>query len=208
MTPASDPPDDVSSLGGRFGTPPPDGGLQLAAEAARALEGHMVEIPGFPTPGVTYIDVYRTFDRHPAVRGAVLRCLASRYAGWGLDAVAGIATGAISLGSCLAMLLDVPFHPIRKPGETVHDAFVVEFSMVYADRALTLARDIVVPGSKVVLVDDVLASGASAAAGLELLSRAGADVREVATLFEVVPRGGRATLGAVPVFSIHRCEAL
>src|SRR5262249_19833180 len=106
------------------------------------------------------------------------------------------------LGACLALTLGLPFHPIRKAGDTVHNAFSASVGMVYARRDLTLAADVVEPGSIVVLIDDTIATGGTITGALQLLGKAGATVKEVATLYETTSKGGRAAILPVPLFSI------
>jgi adenine phosphoribosyltransferase len=170
--------------------------------ASELLDAKKVIIPGFPRPEVRYIDFYRTFDRHPDVRTAAVRCLRKRYAGFAVDAIAGIGNGGFGLGSCLALVLNLPFHPIRKAGDTVYDALSTSIGMIYAKRDLTLAADVVVKSSNVVLVDDTIATGGTIKGSIELLHRAGATVVEVATLFETISKGGRRAISPVPLFSI------
>lgn len=176
--------------------------IEAKERAAALLDAHKVVIPDFPLPGVRYLDFYRTFDRNPAVRAAAIECLEARYAGMGVDAVAGIGGGGFGLGACLAQALGVPFHPIRKASDTVYDALTTSVGMVYADRELTLAADVIEKGEKVVLVDDTIASGGTSSGALDLLHRAGAEVIEVATLFETTSKGGRAAIAPIPLFTI------
>ena len=176
--------------------------IEATRIARELLDAKKVMIPDFPLPGTRYLDFYRTFDRHPEVRAAAVRCLKERYAGFAIDAIAGIGNGAFGLGSCLALILDLPFHPIRKAGDTVYDALSTSIGMVYAKRDLTIASDIVVKESNIVLVDDTIATGGTIKGGLELLHRAGAKVIEVATLFETISKSGRTEIAPMPLFSI------
>ncbi|MFF2132088.1 phosphoribosyltransferase family protein [Streptomyces olivochromogenes] len=171
-------------------------------EAAQLLRKYMVTVPDFPIPGIEYIDFYRSTDRHPELRLAVMRCLEQRYRGMEIDAVAAIGGGGFGFGMSLANSLVLPFHSIRKAGETVHDALTTSVGMNYARRELTLATDVVSRGSRVVLVDDTLASGGSALGAIELLQAAGAEVVELAVLFEIGSKDGRQALRPVPVFSL------
>jgi adenine phosphoribosyltransferase len=178
----------------------------LARAAAEVLEAKKFTIADFPSPGINYVDCYRTFDRNPDVRKAVLDCLRTRYEGCGIDAVAGIATGGLSLGSGLAMQLGVPFHPLRRPGKTVHDATSVSFDMKYATREITLANGIVASGSTIVLCDDAVNTGCTVMAAIGLLKKGGGVVVEVATLFEIVSGHPRGALAPIPLFAIAKCD--
>jgi adenine phosphoribosyltransferase len=174
----------------------------LTRVAAELLDAKKIMIAGFPLPTTRYLDFYRTFDRHPDVRRAAVRCLEQRYAGYDIDAIAGIGNGGFGIGSCLALVLDLPFHPIRKGGDTVHNALSVSIGMVYAQRELTLAADVVEAGSRVILIDDTIATGGTLKGAIDLLQRAGAVVVEVATLFETTSKAGREAIAPTPLFSI------
>lgn len=166
------------------------------------LDNNKVMIPDFPHRGVRYLDFYRTFDRVPKVRESAVKCLELRYRGYAIDAIAGIGSGGFGLGSCLAFLLNVPFHPIRKAGDTVYNALSTTIGMVYAKRELTLAADVVRAGEKIVLVDDTIATGGTIKGAITLLQEAGAEVIEVATLFETTSKGGRELIVPIPLFSV------
>jgi adenine phosphoribosyltransferase len=175
--------------------------------AAAILESKTVVIPDFPHEGIRYLDFYRTFDRNPEVRAVTVQCLVDRYRGYDIDSVAGVGAGGFSVASCLAFALGVPMHPIRKAGDTVHNAYKASVGMVYASRNLTLAEDIVTPQERVVLVDDTIATGGTALGGINLLEQAGAQVVEVATLYETTSRNGRAALGSAALYTILRRDS-
>jgi len=174
----------------------------LAAAAAGLLEDKVVMIPDFPEPGIRYLEFYRTFDDQPDVRKAVLECFVARYKNADIDAVAAIGSGGFTLGACLANALDLRMIPIRKAGDTVHNAYVSEVGMVYATRTLSLSRDLALAGKKVLLVDDTIASGGTFAGAIDVLTQAGAEIVEIATVFETVSRGGRARVAPHMVYSI------
>ncbi|WP_052679726.1 phosphoribosyltransferase family protein [Rhizobium nepotum] len=170
--------------------------------AAALLDKHKILFDDFPHKGIRYLDFYRTFDKNPNVRNAVIECLQGRYEGSKIDAVAGIGAGGFGLGATLAYVLNVPFHPIRKASDTVYDASEASVGMVYAERKLTLANDVVERGSRVVLIDDTVATGGTSLGALSLLKNAGATVVEVATLFETISKNGRKALSPTPLFAI------
>jgi adenine phosphoribosyltransferase len=174
----------------------------LLTQAAELVEKHTIVIQDFPREGIRYLDFFRTFERHPDVRKACLDCLTYRYRDSGVQGVAGIGTGGFGLGACMAHILGVPFISIRKASETVYDAYSASISMVYADRVLTLAKDAVSPGSRVLLMDDTIATGGSTLGALNLLSQAGATVLEVATIFETISARGRLAIAPTRLFTI------
>ncbi|MBY2989334.1 phosphoribosyltransferase family protein [Rhizobium leguminosarum] len=176
--------------------------IEAKAAAERLLDERKVTVPDFPAPGVRYLDFYRSYERYPAIREAVTECFRQRYGGGAVDAVAGIGGGGFGLGSCLALLLKVPFHPIRKASETTYNVFSVSTGTSYSKRELTLAMDIVEHGSRVVLVDDTIATGGTTKGAIDLLHRAGAIVVEVATVFELISCAGRKRIYPTPLFSV------
>jgi len=176
--------------------------VSLLMRARDVLIEKIVIIPDFPKPGIRYLDFYRTFDRNADVRKAVIECFVDRYEGKNIDAVVGIGNGGFSLASALAFSLNVPLHPIRKSGDTVYDALETSVGMVYAERKLTIASDIVKPSSKVVLVDDTIATGGTFKGAVHLLEELNVKIHEIATVFETISKNGRANVDPYPVFSI------
>ena len=133
-------------------------------------------IPDFPEPGILFRDVTTLFADPRGFRMAVDQLLAP-YAGQRIDAVAGLEARGFILGGAVAHQLSTGFVPIRKkgklPGRTVEQAYRLE----YGEAVMEVHDDAFAPGSRVLLVDDLIATGGTAEAGIRLIRRAGRDRR-------------------------------
>jgi adenine phosphoribosyltransferase len=154
------------------------------------------DVPDFPTPGILFRDITPLLRQPRALREAIER-LAEEFAGRQVAAVAGIESRGFIFGAALAVELGAGFVPIRKlgklPAATVGRAYALE----YGEAHLEVHRDAVAPGERVLLVDDLLATGGTAGAALALLGELGAEVVGAAFLIELTALGGRAQLPGV-----------
>lgn len=150
------------------------------------------DVPDFPRPGIVFKDITPLLADGPAL-GAVVRDIAGRHRGR-IDAVAGIEARGFVFGAAVAHELGVGFVPVRKagklPGETVRLAYDLE----YGTATLEVPSDAVAAGTRVLLVDDVLATGGTAAAAWDLLEQVGASVTAFEAVIELGPLGGRSRL--------------
>lgn len=176
--------------------------IKKKKHAADILYSNIVMIQNFPKFGHRYLDFYLTFDINPHVRSAVIDCFKERYLGYNIDAIAAIGNGGFTLGSCLAFVLGLPLFPIRKASNTVFNSYNTNIDMVYANRELTLSKDIKANNLNIVLIDDTIATGGSFKGGIDLLTQAGAFVVEIATVFETTSKLGRSAVSPISVFSI------
>ena len=162
------------------------------------------DVADFPKRGVVFKDITPLLGDAEAF-GDVVRALAARHTGSvkPLDAVAGVEARGFIIGAALALELGVGFVPVRKagklPGETVQRTYDLE----YGTATIEVHADAVSGGQRVLLVDDVLATGGTAIAAWDLLSDCGADVVELATVVELAFLGGREALGERAVHSLH-----
>jgi adenine phosphoribosyltransferase len=180
----------------------------VTAQAARtALErlllGHIRDVPDFPTPGVLFKDIAPLLADGPAL-AAVVGALAERYAGRvdAVDAVVGIEARGFVLAAPLAVALGVGFVPVRKAGKLPGPTLVGSYALEYGTASIEVQTDAFSPGQRVVVLDDVLATGGTAAAACELVERAGAQVVEVAMLLELGFLHGRDRLAGRAVHSL------
>jgi adenine phosphoribosyltransferase len=166
---------------------------------AAALLGRLVrDVPDFPKPGITFKDISRLLADGPAF-GAVVAHLADRYRA-GIDVVLGIEARGFILAAPLAVALGVGLVPARKAGKLPGELTGVEYDLEYGTATIEVQLDAMTTGQRVLVVDDVLATGGTARAGCELVERSGAEVTEVAVLIELVGLGGRERL---PGRSVH-----
>ncbi len=156
------------------------------------LLGHIRDVPDFPTPGVLFKDIAPLLADGPAL-SAVIGALAERYTGQ-VDAVVGIEARGFVLAAPLAVALGVGFVPVRKAGKLPGRTLAASYALEYGTASIEVQADAFAPGQRVVVLDDVLATGGTAEAACELVERAGAQVVEVAVLLELGLLGGRERL--------------
>jgi adenine phosphoribosyltransferase len=149
-------------------------------------------VPDFPKPGILFRDITTVLQRPDLMREA-LAALWEPYAGR-IDVVAGVESRGFILGAPLAWDHDLPFIPIRKPGKLPAATFRESYALEYGTDAVELHQDALRPGQRVLIVDDLLATGGTAAAAARLVERGGASVAGMAFLIELSFLGGRAKL--------------
>jgi adenine phosphoribosyltransferase len=159
------------------------------------------EVPDFPAPGVNFYDLTTLFRDPVALRSAVDR-MVERYRGERLDALAGIEARGFVLAAAMAHQLGIGLVLLRKPGKLPAETDGEDYDLEYGTARIEIHRDAVAPGHKVVVVDDVLATGGTAAAAGRLIERQGAQVEGFAFLVELGFLAGRAKLGRSNVFSL------
>jgi len=150
-------------------------------------------IPDFPHEGIMFRDVTTLFGDARGFRMAIDQLL-HPYAGTAIDRVAGLEARGFILGGALAHQLSIGFVPIRKkgklPGRTIEQGYKLE----YGEAIMEVHDDALQPGEKVLLVDDLLATGGTAEAGIKLIERLGAEVVGCAFVIDLPELGGRARL--------------
>lgn len=167
------------------------------------LNAHIRDVPDFPKKGIMFKDITPLLGNAKAFEAAI-EGLAARYRGKEVSAVAGIESRGFILGAALALKLGVGFIPLRKPGKLPYKTKRREYSLEYGKDAIEIHEDAVKPGQKVLLVDDVIATGGTAKAAVELLREMGADLVGVAFLIELSFLKGVEKLQGEPVFSLLR----
>jgi len=163
------------------------------------------DVPDFPEPGVLFRDITPLLA-DPKGFHIVLDAIAHRFVGSQVDAVVGVESRGFIFGGALAARLNASFVPVRKPGKLPSRTDKVSYSMEYAESELEMHRDALKEGAAVLVVDDLLATGSTAAAAGELVHRQGAYVLAYAFVIELVSLGGRERLLPVPSVSIVRYE--
>ena len=161
--------------------------------------GLIVDVPDFPQPGILFRDVTPLLESGEGLRTAV-DALAGAFTN--IDVVAGIESRGFIFGAPVAYALGVGMAPVRKPGKLPRATASADYALEYGTNTLQLHRDAVAPGQRVLIVDDVLATGGTAAATVALIEELGAEVAGVAVLIELSALSGRAKLGDVPLVSL------
>lgn len=162
-------------------------------------------IPDFPEPGILFRDITPLLA-DPKGFHIVLDMIAHRFVGEHIDAVVGIESRGFIFGGALAARLNASFVPVRKPGKLPFRTDKVSYSLEYGENELEMHRDALAEGTQVLVVDDLLATGGTAAAAGELVHRQGAEVHAYAFVVELKSLGGRQRLSGAPVVSVVRYD--
>lgn len=163
------------------------------SEDVSALWREVVVVPDFPSPGISFKDLLGILA-NPVTLGIAVRAWAEAARPEHPTMVVGIEARGFPLGAALAYELGCGFVSLRKPGKLPRDVHRREYALEYGTSALELHRDALTPADRVVIVDDVLATGGTAAAAVELVREAGARVISVAVLMELPFLKGRTVL--------------
>lgn len=169
------------------------------------LERHVRDVPDFPEPGITFKDITPLLSDVDAFRFAI-DALADHYCGDNIDHVVGIEARGFVVGAPLAYRCGVGFVPMRKPGKLPSAHHTEVYDLEYGTDELQMHTDAVAPGDRVLVIDDVLATGGTAAAAVRLVERCGAEVAGVGFLIELAFLGGAAKLQGHEVFTLLRYE--
>lgn len=159
------------------------------------------EVPDFPRAGINFYDVSTLFRDAPAFHAAVER-MVERFRGDRIDAFVGIEARGFVLAGAMAYALEVGLVLARKPGKLPHETEGESYALEYGEERLEIHRDAIEPGHRLVVVDDVLATGGTASATARLARRLGGRVDGFAFLVELGFLGGRQALGPANVFSL------
>jgi adenine phosphoribosyltransferase len=170
------------------------------------LKSHIRAIADFPQPGILFRDITPLLGNAEAF-GSVVDTLVERYRGRNVAKVLGIESRGFLFAAPLALRLGCGFVPLRKPGKLPAASYRQEYRLEYGTATLEMHQDGVAPGERVVILDDLLATGGTAAAAAALAERAGAVVEELAFVIELEALNGRAALGGRPCLSLVRYAA-
>lgn len=167
------------------------------------LKGLIRTIPDYPKPGILFRDITTLLADGPGLR-QMITAFAERYGSRQIDKVAGIEARGFILGGALAERLHVGFIPIRKKGKLPFATVGHDYELEYGTDRVEIHQDAVRPGERVVLVDDLVATGGTATAGVRLLRQLGAEVVEACFVIDLPDLAGRARIEATgcPTFAL------
>ncbi len=164
------------------------------------LAGLIRSIPDFPKKGIDFKDITTLLQNSDAFR-QVVDHLTQRYADKPVDAVVAAEARGFIFGGALAYRLGAAFVPVRKKGKLPYATYEVTYDLEYGTETIAIHQDALKPGDKVIILDDLLATGGTIGAVLELVERLGAEVLEVAFLIELTFLKGGDQLKSYPVYS-------
>ena len=165
------------------------------------LKAHIRTVPDFPVPGIRFRDITPLLAS-PEAYGDVIRRLADTYRDGGVDVVASVEARGFLFGAPLALELAARFVPVCKPGKLPHETRSHSYQLEYGEDTLEVHTDAVKPGDRVLMVDDLLATGGTVAACNRLLVEAGAEVVGCAVVSELDGLGGREALAGCEVTTL------
>ena len=158
-------------------------------------------VPDFPLPGIQFKDITTLLRDGNAFR-QVVDSFVARYEHRGIDAIVGIESRGFIFSAPLAYRLGIGLVPVRKHGKLPAQTYVIEYELEYGSNKLEIHQDSFEPGARVIVIDDLLATGGTVAAACELVELAGGVVVEAAFLIELEFLNGREKLSKYPVFSL------
>ncbi len=165
------------------------------------LKATIRDIPDFPKPGILFKDITPVLA-DAALMEAIVDHFADRFQGEGVTAVVGMESRGFIFGAPLAMKLGCAFVPARKPGKLPYDSVGVDYALEYGTARLEMHTDAVGPQDKVLVIDDLLATGGTARATNELISGLGADIVANCFVIELDFLSGRDAVAEVQVESL------
>jgi adenine phosphoribosyltransferase len=171
--------------------------IATVEELARAIR----DVPDFPKPGILFKDITPVLADPRLFAGSIAR-LTEHFKPGDVDAVVGIDARGFIFAAAAAFQLQCGFVPVRKKGKLPYQTFEESYDLEYGSNTIAVHTDAVRPGSRVILVDDLLATGGTAAAAANLLRRLGANILEITFLIELSFLHGRDKLKGFPVRSL------
>jgi adenine phosphoribosyltransferase len=173
--------------------------------AAALVQGLIRDIPDFPEPGIVYKDITPLLA-DPEGFDTAVHAMAEPWADHGVDLVIGIEARGFLFGATIARQLGLGFVPVRKSGKLPFATSAVDYGLEYGVDTLEIHTDAITDGQRVVVIDDVLATGGTAAATAELVGRHGGTLAGYGFLLELGFLGGRSRLGETRVESLISVE--
>jgi adenine phosphoribosyltransferase len=166
-----------------------------------ALKSKIRHVPDFPKAGILFYDV-TTLLREPAGFRLAIDSVAQPFRDRGISLVVGIESRGFILGAAVADRIGAGFVPVRKPGKLPSECLRASYELEYGSDSLEMHRDAIEPGQRVLIVDDLLATGGTARATVDLVKQIGGVVEGLAFLIELVALNGRAKLADEKIHAV------
>lgn len=171
-------------------------------ELAALVASRLRDVPDFPEPGVAFKD-FTPLLADPVALRAIVDDVVQRYGGT-VDLIAGIEARGFMIGAACAVALGAGFIPIRKKGKLPAATFAVSYDLEYGSQTIEVHQDACQQGSRVLIMDDVLATGGTAQAACELIALTGATIVAVDVVCEIAQLAGRERVRGHPVHALLR----
>lgn len=168
------------------------------------LKAHIRDIPDFPKPGIVFKDITPILSDGQLFRLAVT-IFAERYQRKSVEKIVAIDARGFIFGGALAHYLGIGLAVVRKKGKLPYESHEAEYELEYGQGVLEIHTDAVKPGQRVVIIDDLLATGGTAEAAAKLVAKCGGEIVELAFLVEISVLKGRERLAKYPVFCAINC---
>jgi len=177
--------------------------LAMQTDPAQYIRQTIRNVPDWPKPGVTFRDITPVLQDPRSFR-VLIDLFVYRYMGQKLDLVAGVDARGFIVGSVLAYELNLGFVPVRKKGKLPFNTVAEEYSLEYGNASVEMHTDSVRPGQRVLLIDDLIATGGTLLAAARLLQRLGANVVEAAAIIDLPELGGSKAVidSGLPVYTV------
>lgn len=159
------------------------------------------EIPDFPKPGIQFKDI-TTLLQNPIGLKAMIDLLAEKTSDLQPDFIVGMESRGFIIGAPLAYKMEIGFVPVRKPGKLPAAVHSIEYELEYGTDCLEMHQDAVKPGSRILIVDDLIATGGTAGATAELVQKIGCELIGCAFVIELKDLNGRDRLPQVPIITL------
>lgn len=165
------------------------------------LKSYIRDVPDFPAPGILFRDITPLLG-NPAAFDYTISMLVERYQGAGLDAVVPIESRGFLFGAPLAQKLQMPIVPVRKPGKLPAATHTTDYTLEYGSNTMEIHVDGLTSGQKVLILDDLLATGGTLAATARLVEMSGGIVSNIGVIIELTGLGGRRHLEGYDLYSL------
>ncbi|MFL2908277.1 MAG: adenine phosphoribosyltransferase [Limisphaerales bacterium] len=165
------------------------------------LEAAIRNVPDFPQPGIQFKDITPVLGDARLFAGAI-DLMAARHADAGIDACVGIDARGFIFAAAAAKQLGTGFVPVRKKGKLPWKTHEESYSLEYGEATVAIHQDALQPGARVLLLDDLLATGGTAAAAVKLLEKIGSEIVEIGFLIELGFLNGREKMNGAPINSL------
>lgn len=169
------------------------------------LEKSIRNIPDFPKPGILFRDITTLMQNKVAFKKAV-ELLSKKYKGQGIDKVVGVEARGFIFGAAVANKIGAGFVPVRKHGKLPHKTISTTYDLEYGTDTLEIHKDAIISGEKILIIDDLLATGGTVKAVIELVKQLGGKILSLGFVIELLDLHGKDKLKDYPVFSLIKFE--